>query len=144
MAVFNVTDVASLFQTNHTCNLRLFEESDSCVGYKTEAVLASINGHAELSIDQNTRKKIVYALRIEPGLLFDLLRRLEEVPLGLAPRILALIQEQVFYSPWSSKATGALSRLFLTLRGWRMPVFFEGAAPPRKGAKRKRKRGRSH
>ena len=64
---------------------------------------------------------------------------------------MTLIQGREAYQKKKSKKSrkskkamaGSLSRLFLVLKVWKMPMLFEGAHRPLKGARRKRKRGRA-
>ena len=146
--VLDATDVASIVRSNHTCNLVLGGESSAPVNLAKEMAMISINADLGLSIDQRIREKVVFALCDKPAILSSLLYYLDESPLGLVPHVLALIQEgQKYYQcievdNLKAKAD-VLSRLFLALKGWKMPELFENVPDSPKVARRKKKRDRS-
>ena len=99
------------------------------------------------NIKKNIRKKVVLALCGVDGELFDL-SLLNDLPFQLMPRVLELIQEhtimrQDHYKYGDKKLEKeALSRLYHTLREWKLPLLFDSlhGLPIRRS---KRKRGGS-
>jgi len=147
-AVIDATDVTSVLRSNHVCQLRLFEDADRPASFGELAAMLAINDDTGLRTDRKIRKKVIFALAHEnPGMLTSLLRHFDDTPLGLVPRILELVQKPHDYQFVEvddvTLEKGSLSRIFLALRGWRMPLLFEIAHRPSKVAGRKRKRKRS-
>ena len=106
----------------------------------------------DISVKQKIRKKVVLALCGVEGGLFDL-SHFNDLPLGVMPRVLELIQE---HTDMRTKVChtharrmpdqlekDALTRLFLTLRGWELPLLFENLNRSSTNAgKRKKKQTR--
>ncbi|KAL9186931.1 hypothetical protein ACHAXT_010651 [Thalassiosira profunda] len=99
-----------------------------------------LNSRSELSVKEKIRKKVVLALC--QGSIFDL-GRFNSVPFQLIPLVLKLIQENTAFRAQNESqhtlSRDALSRVFHTLRGWKMPSLFVNLRNPHE-ASRKRKR----
>jgi len=151
-AVFDPTTMDSIVECNHRClpytydiNEKRFQRS------LMEQELISINADKDMSVQQKIRQKIILALCGVDGGLFDL-SHLNDLPLQLMPRVLALVQEH----SWSRRVTtfeglgpalkeDSLTRLFHTLRGWELPLLFENlrvsSATDSTGKRKRKARG---
>ena len=156
----------SVVKSNHTCMAYTYDIKNATVvaqrpPIETEVLtintksplereVVSINGNNYMTIQQKIRRKVVLALCGVDGGLFDL-SHLNDLPLQLMPRVLALIQEHTSmritspaFRPVQFKKD-ALSRLFHALRGWELPLLFENlraSSATDITGKRKRKAGR--
>ena len=113
------------------------------IAVPNELELVRINTGRD-GIGKKVRKKVVLALCGNTWDLFDL-QYFNGIPPKLMPRWLKLIQEHTQcrtenFSEGELERE-ALSRLFRTLRGWKMPWLFENLCCPMKVTRRgKRKR----
>ena len=130
-ALFDTTSMDSIVESNHTCSLNTCYDA---TGNGWEQQLTAVEGAVILinfegdSIGEKIRKKVILALCMLDGELFDL-SHFNNVPLQLMPRVLELIQEHTRHRTRRLSQADldkeALSRLFHTLRGWKMPLLFE-------------------
>jgi len=133
-ALYDPTSMDSIIESNHTCLPFTVELSNSSTRPFLELELFMTNMNDDISIKQKIRKKVVLALCGVEGELFDL-SHFNDLPLGVMPRVLELIQE---HSDMRTKVChthshlipdqlekDALTRLFHTLRGWELPLLFE-------------------
>ena len=151
-ALYDPTNMDSIVGCNHTCFPFTFDiKNSSVVAQRSfiEKEVLNINSDKNFSIQQKIRMKVVLALCRQDGGLFDL-SHLNDLPLGVMPRVLELIQEHTGARTEESRRPergvkleeDALSRLFHTLRGWELPLLFENlrASSVAKGTTGKRKR----
>jgi len=165
--LYDPTTMDSVIESNHLCMVNT-DNNDNIVALEQRPLLeqevlkinkgdliANTIGTAIIpsyySIQQKIRQKVVLALCGVDGELFDL-SYLNNLPLGVMPRVLELIQEHTAIrrsknTPWGSYQTpvqlkkDALTRLFHTLRGWELPLLFENLHnPSSNGTTGKRKR----
>jgi len=147
-AMFDPTSMDSIIGSNHTCQIFTYNiDSPTAIDQRPylEREVFMINGW-EVSIQQKIREKLVLALCGVDGGLFDL-SSLNDLPLGVMPRVLELIQKHTTMrrssKPPIQLEKDALTRLFHTLRGWELPLLFENLGGPSakaKGTTGKRKR----
>ena len=148
-ALFDTTSMNSIVESNHKCFLNTCY---GATGNGWEQELTAVEGAVALinfeggSIGEKIRKKVVLVLCGHDGELFDL-SHFNTVPLQLMPRVLELIQEHTRHRTRRLSQADldkeTLSRLFHTLRGWKMPALFENLRLPTVGT-RKRKRNVVH
>ena len=155
IAVFNTTSVDSIVHSNHSCLVHYSDigrysdiESVDRITREmpaNEREIYNIN-LGSYSIGEKIRKKVVLALCGNNTELFDL-SHLNNVPLQLMPRVLELLQKHSEYYALGHSTDEldkeALSRLFHTLRGWKMPLLFVNLRLTPAVA-RKRKRNTPH
>lgn len=138
-AVFDTASLGAIAESNHSC--AVFAAAQEIMSDDLAAAeVIFLNSRSGLSVKEKIRKKVVLALC--QGSIFDL-GRFNSVPFQLMPLVLKLIQENTaFRAQNESKHTlsrDALSRVFNTLRGWKMPSMFESMRASAKSAgKRKR------
>jgi len=133
-ALYDPTSMDSIIESNHTCLPFTYDLSNSSTRPFLELELFMINMNDDISVKQKIRKKVVLALCGVEGELFDL-SYFNDLPLGVMPRVLELIQEhtdmrtKVCHSHShripDQLEKDALTRLFHTLRGWELPLLFE-------------------
>lgn len=135
-ALFDPTSIDSIIESNHTCKVYTYDDSNVTVRAQRpplEREVTKINAHNEMSIQQKIRVKVVLALCRQDGELFDL-SHFNDLPLGVMPRVLELIQEHTAMRRIACNENqlkiDALSRLFHTLRGWELPLLFENLNRP--------------
>jgi len=161
-ALFDPTSMDSIIESNHICLPYTYDihnksmQSKRMSGYEWELYEIHLN---RLPIKQTIRRKVILALslckarQVEGRLFFTgelfTLSYFNELPLGIMPRVLELIQEHTEFRKIKSSPVqlekDALSRLFHTLRGWELPLLFEnlrGPSAKRRARKRKRRRTR--
>jgi hypothetical protein len=168
-ALYDPTSMDSIVDSNHTCRALTYDyEKPSVVAQRPLLEQEVLEWNKEHYVIQHKiRMKLVLALCGVDGELFDL-SHLNDLPLQLMPRVLALIQWHTIgrekacrnmpdqlerdalsysFTPLQLKKD-ALSRLFHTLRGWELPLLFENLKPKNKkkpaARKRKRKAPRRH
>ena len=129
-ALFDASSMNSIIESNHTCIPNAFDLSSTRPFLELELFVININD--AITVKQKIRKKVVLALcGVEEGGLFDL-SHFNDLPLGVMPRVLEMIQEHTDmrtkvchkYAPGQLEKD-ALTRLFHTLRGWELPLLFE-------------------
>ena len=152
-AVFDPTSMRTIVESNHSCVPHAYDMNNISAALKLSNVdkeLTLINVYSNpATVGQRIRKKVVLALCGMDGNLFDLthLNENDDLPLGVMPRVLELIQEHT--RTRTARCSGeqlkrdALSRLFHTLRGWGVPLLESLHKPPESVATRTRKRKRS-
>jgi len=151
-AMHDTKNMNSIVQSNHSCLIHMYDEDgdggivipdiavipDSAVPNEFE--LVCINSGMD-AIGKKVRKKVVLALCGNTKDLLDL-RYFNGIPLKMMPRALELIQEHTRrHTEEVSEGEldrEALSRLFHTLRGWKMPLLFENLQCSMKVRKGKR------
>jgi len=142
-AMFDPTSMGSIVDSNHVCKAYSQPIYDFVLSFPGTAL--NFNGHPpkvetevfyiaglDISVEKKIRKKVVLALCGLEGEIFDL-SHFNELPLGVMPRVLELIQEHAISRVKLQESRGtleqlekdALSRLFHTLRGWELPLMFE-------------------
>jgi len=131
--MFDPTSMDSIINSNHSCRVYTDTKNRSIVAQRPplEQEVLNIN-EGKYTIGQKIRKKVVLALCGVDGGVFDL-SHFNDLPLGVMPRVLELIQEHTTVrrnknSP-EQLEKDALSRLFHTLRGWELPILFENLNP---------------
>ena len=155
-AMFDPTSMDSIIESNHILQAFTFDITKPRLYAQRpllEQEVLRINKRSskgDYTIQQTIRKKVVLALCGVDGGLFDL-SHFNDLPLGVMPRVLELIQEHgearthVVRSMPGQLEKDALSRLFHTLRGWELPLLFENLRIPCSnvdGGKRKRRKTR--
>ena len=152
--MFDPTSMDSIIESNHILQAFTFDITKPRLYAQRpllEQEVLRINKRSskgDYTIQQTIRKKVVLALCGVDGGLFDL-SHFNDLPLGVMPRVLELIQEHgearthVVRSMPGQLEKDALSRLFHTLRGWELPLLFENLRIPcSNGGKRKRRKTR--
>jgi Ran GTPase-activating protein (RanGAP) involved in mRNA processing and transport len=165
-AVYDPTSMDTIIESNHSCRAHTYDIKSSWLVLRrpsNETEVFNINADDEISIQQKIRKKVVLALCGVDGGLFDL-SHFNDLPLGVMPRVLELIQEHseararefrsmpvpneildslsVSFEQYQRKQLekDALSRLFHTLRGWELPLLFENLNTSVTSGKMKRRK----
>jgi len=149
-ALYEPTSMDSIIASNHTCMAYSYDLRNTSILAQRppiEIEVFRIN-KGDYTIGQKIRKKVVLALCGVDGGLFDL-SHFNDLPLGVMPRVLGLIQEHAEARTRAVKSApiqlekDALSRLFHTLRGWELPLLFENlSGSSAKGGTRKRRKTR--
>ena len=149
-AMFDPTSMDSIIGSNHTCQIFTYDiNNPTAIDQRPplEREVFMINGW-EVNIQQKIREKLVLALCGVDGGLFDL-SSLNDLPLGVMPRVLELIQKHTTMrrssKPPIQLEKDALTRLFHTLRSWELPLLFENLNRPSTNngtTKRKRRKTR--
>ena len=147
-AVFDPTAMDSIVECNHRCLPYTYDiNRERSQRSLMEQELISINADKDMSVQQKIRQKVILALCGVDGGLFDL-SHLNDLPLQLMPRLLALVQGHTFVRNRAVRRVpvqlekDALTRLFHTLRGWELPLLFgnlHGSCASSTTGKRKRK-----
>ena len=148
-AMYDPSSMDSIIESNHTCMAYTYDiEKRSLVFQRPpiETEVLYINKkNTSMTIQQKIRKKVVLALCGQDGGLFDLFH-FNDLPLGMMPRVLELIQEHTAIRTKACRnmpkqlEKDALSRLFHTLRGWELPLLFDNLRTQVPTGKRKRRK----
>ena len=149
-ALYDPTSMDSIVESNHTCMAYTYDPDEDYDELSLlEQELFMINGSG-IRTQKKIREKVVLALCGVDGSLFDL-SYLNDLPLGLMPRVLELVQKHTVARIETEEVDvtvlqkDALSRLLHTLRGWELPLLFKNLNTPCSNVttgKRKRRKNR--
>ena len=138
--LYDPTNMDSIVQSNHICRVYTYDtKNPSIVAQRPplEQEVLNIN-KGDYTVEQKIRKKVILALCGIDGGLFDL-SYLNDLPLGVMPRVFELIQQHttvrrnksiMMRRRPSQLEKDALSRIFHTLRGWELPLLFVNLNSP--------------
>ena len=124
-ALFDPSSMDSIIESNHICIPYTYDTGNLMLAAQRPLIESEVFliNNWDINIKQKIRQKVILALCGVDGSLFNL-SYFNDLPLGVMPRVLELIQEHTTIRMartvgWNKKKMerDALSRLFHTLRG---------------------------